>query len=67
MFTGSKVFQLGLYASVCCHRELIFEAGDLFTECFKCGDTNWKLVERVISWRELEQLEEHCLEDRPAA
>jgi hypothetical protein len=68
MNTGKKALQLGLYASACCHQELLFDAGDLFTRCLTCsGETNWKLLEPVVSWQELEQMEETSLGDRLAA
>jgi hypothetical protein len=58
MKTAERVRGLGLYASSCCNDEAIFDITDLFSRCPKCERLcDWVLVERVISWQELEDLE----------
>ena len=56
MKTAERVQHLGLYASSCCTDEAIFDVNDPFSRCPKCERLcNWDLVERVFSWRELDE------------
>jgi hypothetical protein len=55
MKTAETVRGLGLYASSCCLDETVFDVSDHFSRCPKCERLcEWELVERVFSWRELE-------------
>lgn len=68
MKSGKKALQLGLYVSACCKEEGLFDAGDSFTGCFKCArETNWTLLEPVVSWQDLEQMDEISTEGLLAA
>ena len=59
MKTTERVRQLGLYASSCCIDEAVFDVNDHFTRCPRCERLcRWDYVERVFSWRDLEQLDE---------
>jgi hypothetical protein len=58
MKTAERVRYLGLYASACCVDEIVFDVNDQFSRCPKCDRLcGWNFVERVFSWRELEDLE----------
>ena len=57
MKTGESVTELGLYASLCCDEELIFDVGDILLRCPACQTLcSWELAEEVISYEELEYL-----------
>jgi hypothetical protein len=59
MKTFDDVRTLGLYASDCCGEELIFDEDDCFSRCPRCAQLcGWELVEVVVSWTELEHMEE---------
>ena len=58
MKTGQNVHQLGLYRSVCCVSESLFLRDDDLGRCPKCSQPcSWHLVEPVLTWQELEQLD----------
>lgn len=59
MKTTERVGQLALYASSCCMDESVFDTDDRFSRCPKCSRLcSWEMVERVVSWQELEEIEE---------
>ncbi len=59
MKTGENARKLGLYATTCCLEEMIFDAKDTFRRCPQCERLcGWELVETLIAWNELDQLEE---------
>ncbi len=59
MRTTDRVRRLGLYASICCIEEVLFDVTDHFSRCPKCERLcQWDLVEEVISWHQLEEMEE---------
>jgi hypothetical protein len=56
MRTGENVSELGLYVSMCCGHDWIFDKQDVFYRCPKCeGLCEWELTERVIGWNQLER------------
>jgi len=56
MRTAENVSELGLYASVCCGGDRIFDKSDVFHRCPKCECLcEWELMERVINGNPLEQ------------
>ncbi len=56
MKTADQAQYLALYASACCEDEMIFASGDLFSRCLNCNRaTEWRMVERVMSWQELDE------------
>ena len=58
MKTAERVHELGLYASVCCIDEVLFDVNDQFSRCPKCERfCFWDLVEKVVSWQEMDELE----------
>jgi hypothetical protein len=58
MRTAQPVLQLALYASACCTDEVLFQVNDVFSRCPKCERLCfWELVERVVSWQDLDKLE----------
>jgi hypothetical protein len=59
MKTTETVRDLGLYASLCCFDESVFDNGDTFSRCPKCQRLcRWQFVEKVIWWQELDELAE---------
>ena len=55
MKTTETVRELALYASSCCLHEVVFDRNDTFSRCPKCERLcRWQLVERVVSWQELD-------------
>ena len=58
MKTAEPVRQLALYASACCNDQLLFFVNDQFTRCPKCHRLCfWKLIEGVVSWEEMDDLQ----------
>ncbi len=58
MKTAERVRKLGLYPSVCCVDEALFDVNHVFSRCPKCERLcSWQLVEKVLSCQELEDLE----------
>jgi hypothetical protein len=56
MRTGENVSELGLYASICCGHDWIFDKQDVFYRCPKCEHLcEWELTERVIDWNQLQR------------
>lgn len=56
MKTSEGAPGLGLYVSACCIDEKLFDLNDEFSCCSKCGKScEWDLVERVFSWKELDE------------
>jgi hypothetical protein len=63
MKTAQPVRQLALYASACCADELLFQVNDVFSRCPKCQRLCfWEVVEQVVSWQEMDELDEVELE-----
>lgn len=59
MRTGEDARELGLYATACCGEELIFDKNDCLCRCPKCERLcKWELVESLIPWDQMEQVEE---------
>lgn len=58
MRTSETVAERGLYASECCGEEVVFDEGATFCRCTKCeGLCEWELVETVVPWTELEEVQ----------
>jgi hypothetical protein len=56
MRTTENVKELGLYVSVCCGHDQIFDKRDVFHRCPKCECLcEWELIEKVIDWNQLKQ------------
>jgi hypothetical protein len=54
--TADTVTDLGLYVSDCCSAELIFDAGDRFSNCPQCNKPcEWELEEEIVSQDEFER------------
>ena len=48
MRTGETVTDLGLYSSECCSEEQVFDMGDVFPMCLRCGlYCQWELEEEI--------------------
>jgi hypothetical protein len=57
MRTGENVTELGLYVSVCCGKDWIFDKQDVFHRCPQCECLcEWELTERLIDWNQLERV-----------
>ena len=57
MKTGDTVTDLGLYDSECCGVELIFDTGDLFTNCPECHlGCGWEMEEEIVTQDEFERM-----------
>jgi hypothetical protein len=53
------VFKLGVYKSVCCDQENLFDRNDCFSRCPACERLcTWEFIEPVISWLDLQNTEE---------
>jgi hypothetical protein len=54
--TAETVTDLGLYDSNCCSAELIFDSGDVFSNCPQCNRAcEWELEEEIVSQDEFER------------
>ena len=58
--------ELGLYESVCCGQELLFDRNECFGACPRCEELcEWRLIESVISMTHLEEWSDVGQEERP--